>query len=111
MPQNGDGKCYECENGDWYCPGEGGAPGDPCPAGGGFQDFQEVGTAWLPIDQFRDHGFTIWVRVDCEDSAEPSVDVYLERVIRESTRTVEEIRDLKWVDWERDLPSRSIPSR
>jgi hypothetical protein len=108
MPPNGDGKCYECENGDWYCPEENGFSGGGCPAGGGFDEFEEIGTAWLPIDEFRDHGFTIWVRVKCEDSGKHSVDVYLERVIREHTRTVEAIQELKWVTWERALPSRRI---
>ncbi len=101
MPLNG--KCWECENGDWYCPEENGDHGDPCPSGGGFDGFEEIGTAWLPIDEFRDHGFTIWVRVKCKDSGKHSVDLYLERVLREKPRPRDSLPKYKFVKWEREL--------
>ena len=53
MPINGDGKCFECDNGDWYCPGDGSGPELGCPGGGGT-DWEKVGTAWLPSMRTED---------------------------------------------------------
>jgi hypothetical protein len=82
MPRNGDGNCYECENGDWYCPGENGngPNGCPQPAGPGWE---KIGTAWLPLDLFRRHGFVIYVNVHCKEDGSHKVDLFLEKVVDE----------------------------
>lgn len=82
MPLNGNGRCFECENGDWYCPGENGDKVDVCPGQGG-PGWEQVGTAWLPLDLFRRHGFEVWVRVHCREDGTHKVDLWLRKVLEE----------------------------